>query len=203
MQYGGDLTVRLDREDAVDEAGHLGPGPRLAVHAGQCGQHPFKRLRFETSRELHLRGGVQHEQVLDILIGVENLVQEGIDPDQFVGRNPEIVHHEFELVGDGPAHDPGLLTELRLQRLLEAGHGEPCDHDLAEQQHDDGQQYQPTEDSAGAGDSALHTAGRGCVGIRTRGHTASSSSSRRISPMAASMSSCAVSAAAAKAASSG
>ena len=133
----------------------------------------------------------------------ENLVEEGVDPHELVGWNSEAVHHELDLVGDGAPDRPRLLTELRLQCLLESGHREPGHHDLTEQQHDDGKEHQPTEDSARAGDPALRIPGHECSGVRPRAHTASSSSSRRISPMAASISSWAASAVAAKAASSG
>ena len=155
VQHRGDPAVRLDRERAVDESGHLGPGARLAAGAGQIGQHALESLRWEAPRELHLRGWIQHEQVFDVRVGGENLVEEGFDPHQLVGRNTEIVHHEFDLVGDGPPDYPCLLTELRLQGLLETGDGEPRHHDLTEEQHDDGEQHQPAENSASLGDPSF------------------------------------------------
>ena len=60
--------------------------------------------------------------------------------------------HELELIGDRPAHRPGLLVELRPERALETGDREPRDENLAEQQHHDREQHQPAENSPGAGD---------------------------------------------------
>ena len=116
------------------------------------------------------------------------LSRNGFDRHQFVGRNAEFVHDELELGGDGTAHDIGLSAQLRLQHPFEAGHCKPGDDDLAEQQDDRGEQDQPTKGSARAGDALAQASAVRYRAFRRGTHTASSSSSRRISVMAESMS---------------
>ena len=60
---------------------------------------------------------------MSALAGGKDLAEEGVHPHQLVGWNAEIVHHELDLISDGPAQDHSEVERLARERRLLAGNG--------------------------------------------------------------------------------